>query len=165
MFQMKGEVLTIKQLLEGAERLAQQSGESLPGAEHLLLSALALPDGTARRAFERLGVDPASLPAAIASQHDDALRAVGIKVDAKDLDVPAPEGRGVFLSTPSAQATFKRAVELSGKPKPRRLRGAHVVLAVTEMEHGTVARALSRMGVDREHLAAAARQELTTPAT
>lgn len=165
MFQMKGEFLTIKQLLEGAERLAQQTGESLPGAEHLLLSALALPDGTARRAFERLGVDPDGLPSAIAAQHDDALRAVGIEVDAKGLGVPAPEARGVYLSTPSAQTTFKRAVELSGKPKPRRLRGAHVVLAVTEMEHGTVARALSRLGVDREELAVAARQELATPAT
>lgn len=165
MFQMKGEFLTIKQLLEGAERLAQQAGESLPGAEHLLLSALALPDGTARRAFERLGVDPDGLPSAIAAQHDDALRAVGIEVDAKDLDVPAPEARGVYLSTPSAQTTFKRAVELSGKPKPRRLRGAHVVLAVTEMEHGTVARALSRLGVNRDELAAAARDELAVPAS
>jgi ATP-dependent Clp protease ATP-binding subunit ClpA len=165
MFKMKGEFRTIKQLLEGAEQLAQQSGESLPGAEHLLLAALALPDGTARRAFERLGVDPAGLPSAIAAQHDEALRAVGIKVEAKDLDTPAPEARGVYLSTASAQTAFKRAVELSGKPKPRRLRGAHVVLAVTEMEHGTVARALSRLGVDREHLAAAARQELASPAT
>ena len=165
MFQMKGEFLTIKQLLEGAERLAQQSGESLPGAEHLLLSALALPDGTARRAFERLGVDPAGLPSAIAAQHDDALRAVGIGVDAKDLGTPAPEARGFYLSTPSAQTAFKRAVELSGKPKPRRLRSAHVVLALTEMEHGTVARALKRMGVDRRRLADAARQELATPAT
>jgi len=164
MFQMKGEFLTIKQLLEGAERLAQQSGESLPGAEHLLLSALALPDGTARRAFERLGVDPDGLPSAIASQHEQALRAVGIEVKS-ELHAPAPERRGVYLSSPSAQTTFKRAVELSGKPKPRRLRGAHVVLAVTEMEHGTVARALDRLGVAREDLAAAARQELAVPAT
>lgn len=164
MFRLKGEVLTIRQLLEGAERLAQQSGEAQPGAEHLLLSALALPDGTARRAFERLGVDPGGLPSAIASQHDNALRALGIEVNAKDLDVPAPAARGVFLSTPSAQATFKRAVELSGTPKPRQLRGAHVVLAVSEMELGTVARALSRLGVKREQLAAAARDELAIPA-
>lgn len=164
MFQMKGEVRTIKLLLEGAERLAQQSGESLPGAEHLLLSALALPDGTARRAFERLGVDPDGLPSAIAEQHDDALRAVGIEVKT-EFDAPAPAKRGVYLSAPSAQTTFKRAVEMSGKPKPRRLRGAHVILAVTEMERGTVARALSRMGVDRNELASAAREELAAPGT
>ena len=43
------------------------------------------------------------------------------------------------------------------------LRGAHVVLAVTEIERGTVARTLDRMGVNREDLAAAAREELATP--
>jgi hypothetical protein len=91
------EFRTIRQLLGGAERLAQESGETLPGAEHLLLAALALPDGTARRAFERLGVDPDGLPSAIASQHADALRTVGIEPgDPGPLDVPAPQGRGVF---------------------------------------------------------------------
>lgn len=158
------EFRTIRQLLGGAEHLSQQTGEALPGAEHLLLSALALPDGTARRAFERLGVDPDGLPSAIASQHADALRAVGIEVDADALDVPAPQGRGVFRSTPSAQAAFRRAVELSRTPKPRRLLGAHVVIAVAEMEHGTAARALSQMGVNREQLETAARQELASAA-
>lgn len=165
MFRLKGEVLTIRQLLEGAELLAHEAGEALPGPEHLLLSALALPDGTARRAFQRLGADPDGLGAAIAAQHDDALRAVGIQVDAARPVVPAPKARGVFNSTPSAQAAFRRAVELGKSPKPRRLQGAHVVLAVTEMERGTVARALSRMGVNRTELAAAAREELATPAS
>ncbi len=74
--------------------------------------------------------------------------------------VPAPQPRGVFNSSPSAQAAFRRAAELSKSQKPRRLRGAHVVLAVTEIERGTVARTLDRMGVNREELAAAAREEL-----
>ena len=72
------EVRTLRQLLGGAERLAQESGKAVPGAEHLLLAALALSGGAARRAFERLHVDPRTLPAAIASQHADALDAVGI---------------------------------------------------------------------------------------
>ena len=165
MDRLKGEFHTIRQLLEGAERLAQQSGEAQPGAEHLLLSALELPDGTARRAFERLGADPDALRSAIAAQHADALRAVGIEQDAAEAVVPAPEARGVFLSTPSAQSAFRRAVELSKHPKPRRLLGAHVVAAVAEIERGTVARALDRMGVDRGKLAAAARDELAAPAT
>lgn len=164
MNRLKGEFHTIRQLLEGAERLAQQSGDAQPGAEHLLLSALALPDGTARRAFERLGADPDGLGSAIAAQHFDALRAVGLELDAGQAVVPAPEARGVFLSTPSAQSAFRRAVELSKHPKPRRLLGAHVVAAVAEIERGTVVRALSRMGVDREKLAAAARDELAVPA-
>jgi hypothetical protein len=117
------EFRTIRQLLGGAERLAQESGEAVPGAEHLLLAALALSGGAARRAFERLHVDPRTLPAAIASQHADALDAVGIDLgESGHLDVPAPPGRGPFRATPAAQAAFQRAVQLSGPPKPRRLR-------------------------------------------
>lgn len=152
-------------LLGGAERLARASGEALPGAEHLLLSALALPDGTARRAFERLGVNPDGLASAIVAQHEDALRTVGIEPGKGGPPVvSAPDARGVFHSTPSAQAVFRRAVELSRTPKPRRLLGARVVVAVAEMEHGTVARALSHMGVNRPQLEAAARQELASAA-
>jgi ATP-dependent Clp protease ATP-binding subunit ClpA len=156
------EYRTIKALLGGAERLARDSGEELPGAEHLLLSALALPDGTARRAFGRLDIDPDGLPAAITANHVAALQAVGIDAGGvAALDEPAPSGRGVFHATPSAQAVFRRAVELSGSPRPRRLLGAHVVVAVTEMEHGTAARALRLMGVDRGKLADAAREEVS----
>jgi hypothetical protein len=61
-------------------------------------------DPSDARHFERLDVDPDGLSAAIASQHDDALRAVG--------------------------------------------------------EHGSAARALRKMGVERGRLAAAARLEL-----
>jgi ATP-dependent Clp protease ATP-binding subunit ClpA len=156
------EYRTIKALLGGAERVARDSGEELPGAEHLLLSALALPDGTARRAFSHLDIDPDGLPAAIAAQHVQALRAVGIDAGGvATLHEPAPPARGVFNATPSAQSVFRRAVELSGTPKPRRLLGAHVVLAVTEMEHGTAVRALRGMGVDRARLADAARDEVS----
>jgi ATP-dependent Clp protease ATP-binding subunit ClpA len=159
------EFRTIRRLLGGAERLAGEMGDALPGAEHLLLAALDLPDGSARRSFERLAVDPAGLAAAIAAQHDDALRAVGVDVDgAAHLDGPAPPRRGVFRATPAGQAVFQRAVEVSGTPKPRRLLGAHVVLAVTEMERGSTARALRLMGVDRQQLAAAARAELAISA-
>lgn len=159
------EFRTIRRLLGGAERLAVEMGDALPGAEHLLLAALDLPDGTARRSFERLAVDPAGLAAAIMAQHDDALRAVGVDVDSvAHLDVPASSGRGVFRATPSGQAAFQRAVEVSGAPKPRRLLGAHVVLAVAEMEHGSAARALRLMGVDRQQLAAAAGAELAITA-
>lgn len=156
------ELRTIKALLGEAERLARDSGEELPGAEHLLLSALALPDGTARGAFGRLDIDPDGLPGAIAAQHAEALRAVGIDAGGvATLNEPAPPAHGIFDAMPSAQVVFRRAVELSGTPKPRRLLGAHVVLAVTEMEHGTAVRALRQMGVDRAQLADAARDEVS----
>src|SRR5665809_73606 len=70
---------TIKALLLGAEDQARAAGESQPGAEHLLLSALELPEGSGRRAFERAGADPDELRPAIERQHADALRAIGIE--------------------------------------------------------------------------------------
>jgi ATP-dependent Clp protease ATP-binding subunit ClpA len=159
------EYRTIRRLLEDAERLAREAGEAGPGAEHLLLAAVGLPDGTARRAFERVGIDPADLPSAIESQHADALRAVGIvAATLAEPAAPAPPARGLFRSAPSAQAVFRRAVELSRGPKPRRLLGAHVVIAVAEMEHGSAPRALARLGVERVQLAAAAREELARAA-
>jgi hypothetical protein len=54
---------------------------------------------------------------------------------------------------------FQRAVTLSETPKPRRLLGAHVVLAICEMEHGSAARALREMGIERLRLAQGAREE------
>jgi hypothetical protein len=44
--------------------------------------------------------------------------------------------------------------------KPSNLVGAHVVAAIAEMEHGSAARALRAMGVDRHALATAAWHEL-----
>ena len=159
------EIRTISRLLTGAEAEANKAGETMPGAEHLLLSALALPDGSARRAFERLGADPDELRSAIASQYADALRAIGIEPVSDDaLDAAAGAGvasaKGVFRSTASAQAVFRAAVDLAKTERPSRLVGAHVVAAVARMEHGTAARALRAMRIDRHALAVAAQQEL-----
>lgn len=160
------DVRTIKMLLTGAEAEARQAGESLPGAEHLLLSALALPDGSARRAFERLDADPNQLRPAIAAAHAEALRAIGIEPpddDALDAavggDSTAPTG--VFRSKASAQSAFRAAGRLARGEKSQ-LVGAHIVAAVAEIEHGTAARALTVMGIDRAALAAAAHEEAST---
>ena len=69
---------TLKQLCTGAENHARTQGHSAPGAEHFLLAALDLPDGSARRAFERLGQDPGAVPAAIEQQYRDALQGLGL---------------------------------------------------------------------------------------
>jgi ATP-dependent Clp protease ATP-binding subunit ClpA len=158
------EVRTIDRLLKGSEEHASRMGDDLPGAEHLLLSALDLPDGTARAAFAAVGADPGALPAAVAAAHAEALRAVGIAVDDGVLGA-APETRepargGPMRSDASQQAAFQEAVRLAKQERPSRLRGAHVVLAVTGMEHGTAARALAAMGVGRAALADAARAAL-----
>lgn len=155
---------TIKALLLGAEDEARAAGESQPGAEHLLLSALELPEGSARRAFERAGADPGELRPAIERQHADALRAIGIEPpidDAQSADRPEGErGEGVYRSKAPLQSAFQAAGQLA-RDEGASLRGAHVVIAVAEMGHGTAPRALRAMGVEREALAAAAREELS----
>ncbi|HSW42866.1 MAG TPA: Clp protease N-terminal domain-containing protein [Patescibacteria group bacterium] len=154
------EARTVRALLEGAERHANLAGESLPGAEHLLLSALDLADGTARRAFRRAGADPAALAAAIERQHADALAAVDV-VAPDDLPVvPAPRPGGPFRATPAAQSAFRRAYELSATPKPRRLLGAHVVIAIGELGEGTAARSIRALGIEPDRLAVVAREVL-----
>jgi ATP-dependent Clp protease ATP-binding subunit ClpA len=149
---------TIKRLLTEAEAEARTGGEETPGPEHLLLAATTLPDGTAARALERVGVDPQRLRIAIEEAHEGALAAVGIEVEhrsdrAAGLRRPAT---GAFRSTPQAQQVFQEAVALSKSTKPSGLKGAHVVAAVTRLEHGTAVRALAALGVDRGRLREAA---------
>lgn len=151
---------TIKGLLTGAEAIAREAGESQPGAEHLLLSALAMPEGSARRAFERIGADPDAFGPAITAQHAEALRALGIEPPPEEALVPASEATPSrwYRANASLQTAFQRAGELA-RDDGTWMNGAHVVVAVAGMEHGTAARALSAMGVDREQLAAAAAAE------
>lgn len=162
------EIRTIKTLLEGAEAESRDAGETMPGAEHLLLSALALPDGSARRAFERVGANPDELRPTIATQHAEALLAIGIPCMEDEVLDTAPQGamqptKGAFRATAQAQAAFRAAVDLAKTQKPSRLVGAHVVVAVAGLEQGTVTRTLDGMGIDRRALAIAARQELESP--
>ena len=154
------EIRTINELLAGADTAARRMGDVSPGPEHLLLAALAMDDGTARRAFARAGADPDAFEAAVAAQHDAALRAIGVEpVALAPADVDAGPPKGVFRSTPVAQRAFQEAVKLSKQVKPSRLLGAHVVAAVAEERQGTAARTLRAMGVDAAALADAARAE------
>jgi ATP-dependent Clp protease ATP-binding subunit ClpA len=151
---------TVKQLLSGAEKAALRAGESQPGAEHLLLSALELPDGAARRAFARVGADPDGVAPAIAAQHADALRAVGIEPPDEEALTPATGTKPTrwYRSNASLQTAFQRAGDLA-REDGTWFNGAHVVAAVAGLEHGTAARALRAMGVERGQLAAAAASE------
>jgi ATP-dependent Clp protease ATP-binding subunit ClpA len=152
---------TMRDLLQRAEVEAREHGDELPGPEHLLLAALALPDGTAGRALGRVGVDPASLRRAVEEVHAAALAGVGIRAeDGLAAPVPRAAPRGPFRSTPQAQQAFQDAVALSKSDGSRgRLVGAHVVAAVVDLERGTATRALTALGVDRASLRTAAREE------
>ena len=119
---------TLCTLIEGADQKAHANGEEKPGAEHFLLSALDLSDGSARRVFERLGADPDALHKAIQQQYRDALSAVGIDTELLDSE-PAPfvSDKTFLSSQPSGEALVKDLHTLKSEDKSRPLLGAHVV--------------------------------------
>lgn len=164
-FKALEDMRTIKQLLTESERIARELGEREPGAEHLLLSAMALPDGSGARAMAAVGVEAEAIRGALVAEQADALVAVGVpREQAEALAVPDPLGDGdrplIYGAGPTAREVFRAAGDRARGAK-QRLAGAHVVAAIAEVEHGTVARVLDRLGVDRGRLADAARAELT----
>src|SRR5688500_19305520 len=77
-FKALEDMRTIKRLLTDAERVARDMGEEEPGAEHLLLAAIDLPDGSAARALGSMGIDAARIRAALLEEQADALVSVGV---------------------------------------------------------------------------------------
>jgi ATP-dependent Clp protease ATP-binding subunit ClpA len=161
---MLDDMRTIKQLLTDAERIAREMGEEEPGAEHLLLSAIGLPDGSAGRTLGRLGVDAEGIRTALRGEQADALVTAGVpRATAEAMADPTPLGPGaapiLYGAGPSAREVFQEAGKLARSSK-QRLAGAHVVAAIAGLERGTMPRVLDRLGVDRGRLADAARAEL-----
>lgn len=133
-------------LLPAAERRAHEAGEARPGAEHLVLAALELPEDSARRAFTRAGADP-----------DVFIAAVGGEV--ARVGTPVGRSRGPLRTAPSAQRVFRRVVDLIREEKSR-LYGAYIVLAAAQSDDENTTRAIRAAGIQPEELAAAARAEL-----
>lgn len=163
------DVSTINALCSGAEKLANADGQKEPGAEHLVLSALELPDGTARKAFARIHADPDGFRAAIARQYGEALQNIGIALppDAAITDEASPvtAGKGLFKAQASFDALMQTLARdiMPGEKKAdssARLLGAHVILAATAAQYGVAVRAFRAMGIDPAKLAEAATAEI-----
>lgn len=152
---------TIGKLIPGADEQANIMGEEKPGAEHFVLSALNLEDGTAKRAFDKYGIDSTKFQNAIKVQYDEALSSIGIRGEVTDLEPEPIKSDKIFKdSQPSGQDLMKSLYALKKEDKDRPLQGAHVIIAATSIEHGVVPRAFKVLGIDRESLAKAARDEL-----
>jgi hypothetical protein len=149
---------TFSTLLREAERHAHDLGDAAPGTEHLLLAALDLPDGTARRAFVRVGADPDAFRAAIVRGHDDALRAIGLEPpDEAYLGADRPAKPRIYRATTAVTLAVQAMAALAKADGG--FQSAHAVVTVAELEQGTAARAFRAMGVDRLALETAARAE------
>lgn len=148
---------TIKTLCEDAEKHALREDIGKPGAEHFLLAAIDLPDGTAKLAFANLGADASTFREAIQRQYEDALGRIGL--DPQALARPSPENatgerHGVYSAAASGQEVMQALAADRTRHEP--LLGAHVIIAVVEIEHGVAARAFRAMGIDRAALKRAA---------
>lgn len=145
---------TIKTLCENAEKHALFDQQHEPGAEHFLLAALDLHDGTARLAFEESDANADAFRDAISSQYDEALTSIGLTPQPALGDASLPEPLRPRPGLFNAAASGKEVLQtLAAKREDHRpLLGAHVVGVVAAMEHGVAARALRAMGVDREVL-------------
>jgi ATP-dependent Clp protease ATP-binding subunit ClpA len=146
----RADLATMNSLFPAAERIAREDGIEQPGAEHLLLAALDLDDDIAYNALSAFDVDPVEISAAIVGQHDEALRAIGVIADDNAITAALPasgQPSGPYRSQGSLQTAFQQAVELSKRDKAA-LNSGYIMLAATDAEHGTVARALQHLGVD-----------------
>lgn len=108
------DIRTMGRLFPAADAAALADGETEAGAEYLVIAALDLPDGSARRAFERAGADPDAFSGAVRAQHGDALRSIGMQPlndDVLDVQLPkqltpakwvkgAPSGHDLFPDGP-----------------------------------------------------------------
>lgn len=155
------DIKTIGKLIPGADREANMLGEVKPGAEHFVLSALNLEDGSAQRIFERFGIDSVKFREAIKKQYSEALNFVGINSEVAEFEPESIESNKIFHdSQPSGQNLMKSLYALKKEDKARPLLGAHVIIVAARIEHGVVPRVFKVLGVDRGLLVKAAREEL-----
>lgn len=159
--QRLADMRTIKALCEAAERYALAGGEREPGPEHFMLAAFDLPDGLARRVFERLGIDPAGVRGAIAASHGAALASVGVDAAALADDAPLPPSSGPYRAKGSMQAVMQQLAAWPRANALEPLTGAHVLAVVAGARNGTAARTLRTMGLDGAQVVAAAKAVMT----
>jgi ATP-dependent Clp protease ATP-binding subunit ClpA len=162
------DVGTIKRLCEGAEAHARRAGQEQPGAEHFVLAAIDLPDGTARATFARLGADAKDFGPAIERQHQEAVAALGLEPEAwpaPPAEAPGVPMVGLYRAQPSGQALLQALARERERAGETPLIGAHVLAAAVSAERGITARALQAMGVDRPALRAAAAGEIAAHRT
>ena len=160
---------TIKTLFLSAERHANAEGQQAPGVEHFILAALELPDGSARKAFERIGANPEDFKDAIAQQYRDALKSVGIDASGissfNETSGITPNQSGLFKAKPAIRTLMLQMLQQRKRQPSPALLSAHVIVAATTISQGIAVRALNRMGIDLAALDRAAQEEIDAVCT
>ena len=152
----------LTKLFNEAERLANEEGRAEPGAEHMVMAALCLPeDDSARRALASLGGTPEGFRAAVEQQYADALEAIGIATppfaDEDPAPAPAARKKGLYRGSRSLEDLMEAVTADKASRSTAAMISAEIILGATRAQSGVVARAIARMGLEREQLADAAR--------
>lgn len=147
-----GDIRTMNRLFPAADVAARSAGVPVACAEHLIIAALDLPDGTARRAFIRAGVNPDDFTRIINDMHASS-EGNGGSVG------PEVKGRGPLKTEESAQRVFKQVVDMV-RTERTQLYGAYLILVSAETGEPTPCSAFEAMGVTPDQMAVAARAEI-----
>ncbi len=153
------EMKTINQLIPGADAQANALGEETAGAEHYVLAALELEEGSAKRVFAALNINAENYRDAINKQYDQALDAVGIDAETVSIE-PVTSKKLLPVSHPSGRQLMKSLHALKKNDKDRPLLGAHVLAVAAEIKHGVVARAFKELNIEPSDLKNAIQHEL-----
>lgn len=163
-----GDMGTIKALCEAAEAAANRDHQAQPGAEHFVLAALGLPDGSATRVFSRLGIDAEDFRRALQDVHHGALSAAGVaaaQIMHSEAEVPPlPRPAGPYAAAPSGGAVLQGLAALRKRGVVGPLLGVHVLEVVVAMQHGTTSRAFELLGHYQPSVMAAIQAETTLAA-
>lgn len=150
---------TVSRLISNAETQANALGEETAGAEHYVLSALELPDGSAKNIFSALGITTSDFKDAINKQYESALNSVGFDAEAVSAE-PITNKKVLPGTHPSGKQLMKSLHALKKNDKDRPLLGAHVLEVVADIKYGVVTRVFKELDVTPENLKQAVYQEL-----
>lgn len=159
---------TIKALCEAAERFANADQHTAPGAEHFVLAALELLDGSAARVFARLGVTPDAFHEALREGHRTSLKAAGVSDahirNSEQSVPPLPQPGNIYRAAPSGEAVLQGLAALRKRGISGPLIGVHVLEVVCGMQHGPTGRAFAVLGRNAASVMMAIQSEMVMAA-
>jgi ATP-dependent Clp protease ATP-binding subunit ClpA len=150
----------LRAILVRAEHEARADGSATVEARHLLLAVAGEPEADTRRILDSVGLDEQTIRAALEREFEHSLNAVGVS-GTSSYDLPPPSR---LPAHPGMGTSAKLALErgFASVSRKKDLRPAHVLLGILSAPVGTVPRALTLAGVDRDDLTARVRRTLTT---
>jgi ATP-dependent Clp protease ATP-binding subunit ClpA len=141
---------TARAVVQEAQGEARALGARTIDAEHLLLALSACP--ALREPMETCGAGHDALVEALELEVATALQTVGISVADYGPPPPVPVFGDLRFGT-SAKRALEQTLRVAVRRDDHRIEAGHLLLALLQMERGTVPRALELAGVNSHELA------------